>query len=156
MFYTGSLIDADQPNESNGFFNAIEIEPFEKVMFYVFKYARIELLGLMSVEDNRLINDMLTFYEIKNPKNFSINLNTSFKTIRFYHVYRTSIGQKLLHPLVFGSAKKLEILGSILSIDDEIFRSFQCFGKLEINTDNLRDFIHASNNKWMESLNYDE
>ena len=119
---------------------------------YVFKNAEIGKFKLTQDRDSLFLHHSLRFYDIKNPNNESVNLHSWIFELMYLQVFNLRLDEKSLNVLVYKKIFNLEIQGTLSSIRDDIFKNFQELIKFDIDVANFRDFIHASNNKWLAHL----
>ena len=117
-----------------------------------FKNANLMRFYVANLRDDRVVQNVFRFSEITNTRNISINLNSVILNLEFSNIYRLKIDSNLVHPLVFHSVQELVVDGTIEMIQTDLFRSLPMLRKIRIHLNNMREFFHASDNKWISAI----
>ena len=112
------------------------------------------ILPLMVSSNTILVRNVMRFYEIRNQRNRSFELNSNIKQVSIGHIYQVSIDRKLLHELVFEQIYELTLVGTFGSFESDLLKKFSKLRVFILTISNMREFIHASDNLWMSSLDY--
>jgi len=115
----------------------------------IFHNAYIKLFNIDRLTFTFISKNVLSFTEIK--ENFFLNSNIFQLIIGLYHFDLTN---KLLNEIIFEKLGALDINGKIISIQDDLFKSFKMLKNLRFRTQNAKGLL-TRNNKWMDSLNSD-
>ncbi|CAM6031612.1 unnamed protein product [Sphagnum compactum] len=164
FYYQGMLVDADLCDAD--VFEDVHIQIFAKMDFASFllktttilrcQFARtrsrtpdFRTLNVYRPWSTRLFKNELTFLEIKNPRNMSINLNSRIIEIELHDIYKTDIDLRLISPHVFGNLLFLFVQGQPDLLHAELFRTFRKLVSFKLVLGSVRDFFHSSENKWL-------
>ena len=126
---------------------------------YVFKNANILHLMLMNYEKDQLFHSTFTLYDVVNPANQPIFLETTFGQISFANLYNHHFETGSLSPLVFSSVKNLRFQGAFYTFATEFFKDFNHLTSITLLLYNSQAFFHSSYNEWFlhvftQGLNY--
>ena len=117
----------------------------------VFKNAQLTIFDIGKLSSSFVEINSLTFIDISNANNsFEINSNIFQLSIKVYHL---KIDSKLLNKEVFKELKALDINGQIVSIENDLFKTFDSFKIFRLRTQNSKRVL-IYNNKWIDYLNY--
>ena len=96
----------------------------------------------------------LTFLNIKNKENISINLNSYIRLLQLSSVYRINIDHNLINRFVFYNTSLITIDGVFTYIYLVLFKTLVNLSYLQIGVNNIKELLHSSDNKWMHYLFY--
>jgi hypothetical protein len=113
---------------------------------HIFKYSRVRTLIFSSISNSFLLKNRLHFTASNDTEiRFLKSLLLEFK----YEI----LDNTNLNRNVFKSINFLLISGVLNEIESDTFARFIFLKMIFIQLDNLKEFFHASSNKWMSMLN---
>ena len=120
---------------------------------YLFKNAQLRELHLKESEDNILVHNYITYYEIKNPNNLTINMNASIDILLIKGNYCKKLDQRFfdLNKHIWPMAS-LYLQCGFNFIDAGFFRNFETIGSIVLDVLNSRVFYHSSDNLWLSAI----
>ena len=117
----------------------------------IFKDANIETLLLNIAFEKNFIKTQV--FEFSEPP-LDLELNIFIQTFASFSLYRITF-ESFLDVRVFENLKIISFQGTLLAMNDEnFFKNFDTLRFLHFSVQNLREFLHSSNNRWMANLNY--
>ena len=119
-----------------------------KVCPLIFARSKITYLSLSST-NSLFIKNSLIFLNISDETAIFMN---SFISVLDLHLYHINLDENILNRHVFEHLKLLTLNGVILSILDDLFKSFNSLKMLHLKVQNIRN-LFQKNNKWLQYLN---
>ena len=119
---------------------------------YVFKNANISILDFANLEHDLITSSSLSFLQIKNEENRSLDLNCAIDSLQFASVFRLCLNLDQMSPLVCERISDFQVEGTLGTIADNLFRSFQRLSMVTLNLANMRSFFHSSHNTWLQTI----
>jgi hypothetical protein len=119
-----------------------------KVCPLIFARSEITYLSLSST-NSLFIKNSLIFLNISDETAIFMN---SFISVLDLHLYHINLDENILNRHVFEHLKLLTLNGVILSILDDLFKSFNSLKMLHLKVQNIRN-LFQKNNKWLQYLN---
>ena len=167
FYYQDNLVDADlcdvevfqdadirlfSQTEKAMIFFKNDIDFRTPVCPYAFKNANMGAFSIIKSTNTFFIRNAMTFLEVKNSRNVSIDLNATIQELELFEVEKFYVDSKTISPHVFANTLRVTIEGQLVGIDPETFKSLGKLYSIRLVLRSARDFFHASDNKWMASL----
>ncbi|CAF0710288.1 unnamed protein product [Brachionus calyciflorus] len=140
-------------NTKNGIFNRVKelslsfsVKFLPKTCPFIFQNSNLEVLNIYGQSQSFIKHNTLGFLDL--------NLKTIHSTILYVsiHFYKANLTQRLLNKLVFKNVEKIEIIGLVNFIYNNIFEELSYLVLIYLKIENLQYFL-SNNNKWLSSLN---
>ena len=116
---------------------------------YIFKNTIINNLFLYDLKSSFINSNILTFLKLNQTKN---DLNSNIYFVLF-QLYRIHFDENLFDKFIFQNTTSLDLNGILNGIQEDLFKSFNELTLIRIRTQCVKQ-LFATNNKWLEYLNY--
>ena len=122
----------------------------------VFKGARFENLYLIKQVDTTLLKNRLRFSDFtENLNDSTIDVDCEIQSTKIQAAYYLTVDGSILNRHVFKKIQFLSIGGSMISVQEDIFKSFKELSRIQFLLASVRDFFHTNYpNKWLKSINW--
>ena len=138
-------------------------QPFNSLLFDKVAYpsSLCPLIFLRSRANFISFGDITNSFMLKNPLYFT-QIETFLPETQFYlndlntlklDIYYENLSRATLDPHIFGHAKHIWLNGVLNGIESDAFKGFNRLECLELQLDNLKEFFHRFNIRWMDNLN---
>lgn len=166
---SGSLIDSEKcstdyfENKSVRIFSGLEkmnirismysVDLTRPICPYLFQNANIRQLSLLMYHRSLNRHIRLSFYDIRNPKNLSINLNITIQELYVTGPDCNSLSPDFYEGIkYFRSAYQFQSICDMATIQSDFFRNFEKLELIMIRMNRMRNFYHYSTNEWLSSI----
>jgi len=122
----------------------------KKTCTYVFKNTIIDNLFLFDLRSSYVNSNILTFLKLNHTNN---DLNSNINQVLF-SLYRIKFDENLFNKDLFQNTTCLDLNGVLNGIQNDLFKYFKKLSLIRIRIQYVRQ-LFATNNKWIEYLNYD-
>lgn len=114
----------------------------------MFKNANLRGMDIYDFNSNSTI-------KLSNIEN-NYNLNTTIKTLTIYAAKNLTITSNFLNSQIFEKLQDLTFdYVQLSAIEENTFQNLVSLRRVILDLSNMADFIQGSDNKWMDSLNFD-
>ena len=121
------------------------------------KNAKINMMNIFGLHNSSLTKHKLKFRALNESFGQDaarLDLNCIVNQLNLFDIYRVDIDEELVNVDVFLKMRSLFILGVMGRIaDSNLFKNFRDLISVSFHIVNLREFLHASDNKWLAGLN---
>ena len=139
-------------NYSDNFMNSFDLLKLDNTKYprvvcpYVFRKSRIKTLMFGDVSNSFLLKNRLFFHD--SNSSIMTMLRSIYLEIKYDTLDSHNLDKHLFHYL-----SELSVNGVLTRIETNLFENFFYLKNINFQLENYKTFFHASNNKWMSSMN---
>ena len=120
-----------------------------KICPYLFNNSDLNTLVVNQISSSFLNRNQLEFVDVKKEDMVS-HVNNLFLRVDY-----DELGLKILNKNVFRFLKNLCVSEVLYGIEPSLFKNFQYLSKISLVLYNFKNFFHATQNAWFNSLKQD-
>ena len=117
---------------------------------YVFSNSRLKLITFYEIANSLIFRNRLRFERL-NATQTGERITTSITSLSLNIAY-ISVNEELVNKYVFANLTQLNMIGIILSVQEDLFAHLQKIKMIDIESDNFAVFLHKGL-KWLDYLN---